>query len=88
MAKERILDAKPELRKAADFEVWPADAPGQDGALLEVAFSVLKPQGPRLEVPRFISATARRSLPSAMSSSDCPDIGEARSLACSMTPAR
>ena len=39
-------------------------------------------------IPRFISATARRSLPSAMSSSDCPVTGEARNLACSMTPAR
>ena len=29
-----------ELRKAADFQVGPADPPGQGGALLEVAFSV------------------------------------------------
>ena len=41
-----------QLRKAADFQVWPADAPGQDGALLEVAFSVWKPQGPRLQGPQ------------------------------------
>ena len=39
-------------------------------------------------IPRFSSATARRSLPSAMSSSDCPVTGEARNLACSTTPAR
>ena len=39
-------------------------------------------------VPRFMSATARRSLSSAMSSSDCAVIGEARNLTCSTTPAR
>ena len=77
-----------ELREAADFQVRPADLPGQDGALPEVAFSVWQPQGPRLGGPRFISATARRSLSSAMSSSDCPVTGEARNLTCSMTPAR
>ena len=39
-------------------------------------------------VPRFPSAAARRSLPSAMSSSHAPVTGAARNLACSMTPAR
>jgi hypothetical protein len=38
-------------------------------------------------VPRFISATARRSLPSAMSSSDRPVTGEVRNAVCSTTPA-
>src|SRR6266511_1158931 len=41
-----------ELRQAGDFEVGPADPPGQDGALLEVTFSVWRPQRPRLEGPQ------------------------------------
>jgi hypothetical protein len=77
-----------ELREAADFQVRPADLTGQVGALPEVAYGIWQPQGPRLAVPRFISATARRSLPKAMSSSDGPVTGEARNRACSMTPAR
>ncbi|MFY9892258.1 MAG: hypothetical protein WAK71_28395 [Streptosporangiaceae bacterium] len=39
-------------------------------------------------MPRFISATARRSLSSARSASDCPVTGEARNPTCSTTPAR
>src|SRR6266852_7606032 len=31
---------EPELRETADVEVGPADLPGQDGALAEVAFTV------------------------------------------------
>ena len=77
-----------QLGKAADLQVGPADAPGQNGALLEVPFSVGSPSDHASTIPRFISATARRSLPIAMSPSDCPDIGEARSLTCSMTPAK
>ena len=34
------LRRETQLRKAADFEVGPADLPGQDGALLQVAFSI------------------------------------------------
>ena len=34
------LRCEPELRQAADFEVGPADLPGQGGALPEVAFGV------------------------------------------------
>ena len=67
-----------------------ADLTGQVGALPEVAFGVRRVWPPSVHasaVPRFISATARRSLPSAMSSSDGPATGEARNLACSMTPA-
>ena len=73
---------EPELREAPDFEVGPTDLPGQDDALLEVAFGVGKPQE-RFDGTRFISAIARRSLPSAISSSDCPVTGESRNLACS-----
>jgi hypothetical protein len=40
-----------ELRKAGDFQVGPADAPGQGGAFLEVAFGIRQPQGPRLQGP-------------------------------------
>jgi hypothetical protein len=40
---------EPELGEAADFEIGPADLPGQGGALLEVAFGVWQPQGPRLK---------------------------------------
>ena len=50
---ERVdLRRKTELREAADLEVRPADLPGQDGALLEVAFSVWKPERPRLDGPQ------------------------------------
>jgi len=42
-----------ELREAADFEVGSADLPGQDGALLQVAFSILLRQGPRLDSPQI-----------------------------------
>src|SRR6266702_4631253 len=37
------LRRETQLRQAGDFEVGPADPPGQDGALLEVTFSVLQP---------------------------------------------
>jgi hypothetical protein len=46
------LRREPELREAADFEVGPADLPGQIGALLEVAFGIFRPQGPRLHGPQ------------------------------------
>ena len=45
---------EPELRETADFEVGPADLPGQDGALAEVAFTVFDPQGPRLNDPQVV----------------------------------
>src|SRR6266487_4359997 len=43
-----------ELREAADLEIGPTDLPGQNGALLQVAFSVFKPQGPRLDDPQVV----------------------------------
>ena len=36
---------EPELHEASDFEVGPADVPGQDGTLPKVAFGIGKPQG-------------------------------------------
>jgi hypothetical protein len=41
-----------ELRQAADFQVGPADLPGQDGALPEVAFGAWQPERPRLGGPQ------------------------------------
>jgi hypothetical protein len=46
------LRCETELREAADFKVRPTDLPGEIGALLEVAFTVFKPQGPRLDDPQ------------------------------------
>ena len=78
-----------ELREAADFQVRAGRSPGPGRRL--PGGGVQESGSPRDQasaVPRFISATARRSLPSAMSSSDCPVTGEARNLTCSITPAR
>ncbi len=51
---ERVEDQRcePEPRQAGDFQVRPADLPGQDGALPEVAFSVRQPKRPRLGDPQ------------------------------------
>jgi len=47
------LRRETELRQASDFEVGPADPPGQDGALPEVALGVWQPQRPRLNDPQI-----------------------------------
>ena len=49
VANGRIFDANPSCARQADFEVRPADSPGQGGALPQVTFSVGQPQRPRLD---------------------------------------
>ena len=58
-----------ELPEAADFEVGPADLPGQDGTLLQVAFSILLRQGPRFNRPQIHQRRCSQVLLSAMSTS-------------------
>src|SRR6266540_6408748 len=51
---ERVdLRGERELREAADFDVRPADLPGEDGAFVEVAFGVGKSYGPCLDDPQI-----------------------------------